>query len=44
LEDIERRAITEALARHNGNMMNVVRELGIGRTTLYRKLKKYDLR
>ena len=44
LEEIERRAIEEALARTNGNLTDVVRQLGIGRTTLYRKLKKYGLR
>ena len=43
LEDMERDAIAAALARNNGNVSKVVRELGIGRTTLYRKLKKYDL-
>jgi transcriptional regulator of acetoin/glycerol metabolism len=26
-----------------GNMTQAARELGIGRTTLYRKLKKYGL-
>ena len=32
------------LERHKGNLTGVVRELGIGRTTLYRKLKKHRLR
>ena len=44
LEEIERDAIAEALERHDGNVAQVVRELGIGRTTLYRKIKKYELR
>ena len=44
LEQIERCAIEEALARHDGNLSETVRELGIGRTTLYRKLRKYGLR
>ncbi len=44
LEGIERDAIAESLERHDGNVARVVRELGIGRTTLYRKIKKYGLR
>jgi DNA-binding NtrC family response regulator len=44
LEDIERRTLEGALRRANGNVAEVVRELGIGRTTVYRKLKKYGLR
>jgi len=44
LEEIERDAIAEALERTGGNLSEVVRQLGIGRTTLYRKLKKYGLR
>jgi transcriptional regulator of acetoin/glycerol metabolism len=44
LEDIEKQAIAEALVRADGNLSQVCRELGIGRTTLYRKLKKYELR
>ena len=44
LEDIEKRAIAQALVRSDGNLSQVCRELGIGRTTLYRKLKKYELR
>jgi DNA-binding NtrC family response regulator len=44
LEEIERDAIAAALERHGGNVAQVVRELGLGRTTLYRKIKKYGLR
>jgi len=44
LEALERAAIAAALARNDGNLTSVVTELGIGRTTLYRKLKKYGLR
>jgi len=43
LETLERRAIEEALRRTNGNMSEVVRQLKIGRTTLYRKIKEYGL-
>ncbi len=44
LEELERDAIAAALVRADGNLSRVCRDLGIGRTTLYRKLKKYDLR
>ena len=44
LESIEREAIAAAMARHDGNLTRVVQDLGIGRTTLYRKLKKFNLR
>jgi DNA-binding NtrC family response regulator len=44
LEDIERAAILGAIERTGGNLSEVGRQLGIGRTTLYRKLKKYDIR
>jgi len=43
LETIERMAITRALARHPNNLRGVVEELGLSRTTLYRKLKQYKL-
>ena len=39
----ERAAIEQAIARAGGNMMAVTRELGISRSTLYRKLRKYGL-
>jgi DNA-binding NtrC family response regulator len=43
LEAVEKRTIIAVLARTAGNMTQTARELGIGRTTLYRKLKKYGL-
>jgi two-component system response regulator HydG len=43
LEDLEREALKRALERSGGNVAEVVRELGIGRTTVYRKLKKFNL-
>lgn len=43
LDQLERVAIREALNRtHNG--VEAARLLGIGKTTLYRKLKQYGLR
>ncbi len=44
LDVLERRAIEEALDRNRWNLSAVGRQLGIGRTTLYRKLKKYGLK
>ena len=44
LSELERFAIEAALERTGGNVTRAMRQLGIGRTTLYRKLKKYGLR
>ena len=35
--------IRMAIARYNGHMSEVARRLGIGRSTLYRKLKEFGL-
>lgn len=43
LYDVEKRKIMEILERHAGNITHAAAELGIGRNTLYRKMKKYDL-
>lgn len=43
LENIERDLISFALEQHNGQMSAVARALGIGRSTLYRKIKEYGL-
>jgi DNA-binding NtrC family response regulator len=43
LDDLEREIITFALAHYRGHMSEVSRRLGIGRSTLYRKLKDYGL-
>jgi DNA-binding NtrC family response regulator len=42
LEDLERRAIFRALHETGGDKLAAARLLGIGKTTLYRKLKQYD--
>ncbi len=39
LEELERRAITQALAHTGGDRTAAAKALGIGRTTLYRRLK-----
>ncbi len=43
LDQVERDLIAFALELHEGRMTRVARALGIGRSTLYRKLKEYDL-
>jgi len=43
LAEVERMAITQALLSLHGNCGEAARLLGIGRTTLYRKLKEYDI-
>ena len=43
LEEIEAEIIRMAIARYDGRMSEVARRLGIGRSTLYRKLKDLGL-
>ncbi|MHB1101536.1 MAG: sigma-54-dependent transcriptional regulator [Devosia sp.] len=43
LADIERELIAFALRLYGGRMSRVARALGIGRSTLYRKLREYGL-
>ena len=43
LDEVERRAIEQAIRALNGNMSLVARRLGVGRATLYRKLARYGL-
>lgn len=43
IANIERDLIAFALDRYNGHMSQIARSLGIGRSTLYRKLKEYGL-
>ena len=42
LEELERRAIFRALRETGGDKLAAARLLGIGKTTLYRKLKQYE--
>ncbi len=39
----ERAAVIRALARANGNVSQAARQLGIGRATLYRRIKRLEL-
>lgn len=41
LEELERKAIENALAQANGDKIEAARLLSIGKTTLYRKLREY---
>jgi DNA-binding NtrC family response regulator len=42
-EEIEAEIIKTAIVRYEGHMSEVARRLGIGRSTLYRKLKEFGL-
>jgi len=43
LDEAEEKTIRDTMARCNGNLTLVAKELGISRPTLYSKLKKYDI-
>ncbi|MGC1360338.1 MAG: sigma-54 dependent transcriptional regulator [Silvibacterium sp.] len=43
LADLERQAILDTLRQLNGDKLTTARLLGIGKTTLYRKLKEYGI-
>jgi DNA-binding NtrC family response regulator len=43
LEDLEAETIRFALQHYRGHMSEIARRLGIGRSTLYRKMKEYGL-
>jgi len=44
LEEVERDLIQLAIDHYEGHMSEVSRQLGIGRSTLYRKVRDYDLK
>ena len=43
LNDLEKQAIMETLAKTQGNREKAAKILGIGERTLYRKIKEYNL-
>ncbi|MDO1447194.1 sigma-54 dependent transcriptional regulator [Rhodocytophaga aerolata] len=43
LEEIEKTAIQQAIKKHQGNLSLAAKELGFGRSTLYRRMEKYGL-
>ena len=44
LQELERRAIMNTLRETSGDKLGAARMLGIGKTTLYRKLKQYNIK
>ena len=43
IEDVERILIRKALQKHNGHITRAADELGLTRSSLYRRLEKYGL-
>ncbi|MFT7363253.1 MAG: transcriptional regulator with PAS, ATPase and Fis domain, partial [Algoriphagus sp.] len=43
IEDVERILIRKALQKHNGHITRAAEELGLTRSSLYRRLEKYGL-
>ena len=43
IDELEADMIRYAIRRYNGKMTEVARRLGIGRSTLYRKIQDYNL-
>lgn len=43
LEEVEKGAIRNAVLKHQGNLSKAAKELGLGRTTLYRKMSRYGI-
>ncbi|MFC2097800.1 sigma-54-dependent transcriptional regulator [Bacteroidota bacterium] len=44
LDEMEKTNIIKAIEKNKGHMTKAARELGIARTALYRRLKKYDIK
>ncbi|MBL3654661.1 sigma-54-dependent transcriptional regulator [Fulvivirga sediminis] len=44
LNEIEKETIEIAIAKHKGNISKAAKELGLGRTTIYRKMDKYGIK
>ena len=43
LEDVEKAVIRKALKKHEGNVSHAAKDLGLTRTSLYRRMEKYGL-
>jgi len=43
LDEVEKAMIEGALATHQGNISKAAKELGLTRTSLYRRIEKYEL-
>ncbi len=44
LDEMEKAAIERAIQKNHGNISKAAKELGLGRTTIYRKLDRYGIR
>jgi transcriptional regulator of acetoin/glycerol metabolism len=40
---LEKQAIQKAISLHQGNLSKAAQSLGLSRTTLYRKMMRYEL-
>jgi two-component system, NtrC family, response regulator HydG len=43
IEDMEKNLIVKAMKKHNGNITEIARELGLSRQALYRRMEKYGV-
>ena len=43
VEDYEKKAISNAMSKHNGNLSKAAEEIGVARSTLYRKIAHFGL-
>jgi transcriptional regulator of acetoin/glycerol metabolism len=43
LDELEKQAILQAISRYQGNLTRAAQALGLGRTTLYRKMARHGL-
>jgi transcriptional regulator of acetoin/glycerol metabolism len=43
IEEVEGFLIKKAMARHNGNVSQAAKALGLSRSALYRRLQQYGL-
>jgi transcriptional regulator of acetoin/glycerol metabolism len=43
LEDLEKQLIIKTLKKHNGNITDASKEMGISRQALYRRIEKFNL-
>ncbi|MFH1008390.1 MAG: sigma-54 dependent transcriptional regulator [Candidatus Latescibacterota bacterium] len=43
LEEVEKMVIQKAIGKHRGNVSQAAKELGLTRTSLYRRMEKYEL-
>jgi two-component system, NtrC family, response regulator HydG len=43
VEDYEKKAISSAMSKHNGNLSKAAEEMGIARSTLYRKIARFGM-